>query len=237
MRLQFVRRGALLTLLAAAALPAGADSVTFNFQSVFSGAAPAGAGPWLTATFVDVTPGTVRLQVSASGLTGNEGIESLYFNVAPSMNAAALTFTRDAASTGPTAAQITIGQGVDLYRADGDGYYDILFDLPPPPGQEPARFSAGESLIYMISGSGLSAASFLFLSTPGPGGGPGPQYAAAHIQQIGATNISGWVAGAPPAPVPLPAAGWLLLSAAGLAWVTWGQSPFSGKRGRSLRGL
>lgn len=193
---------------------ANADVVKLDFSNVFSGVAPAGAAPWLTATFTDIAAGSVRLEILADGLSGLESVDGLYFNLDPLLSPLALSFVRDAASTGPTAANIDIGVGVDAFRADGDGFYDILFGLPPPPGSQAARFTAGESLIYLISTPGLSAASFAWLSTPGPGGGPGPQIAAAHIQQIGGSADSGWV-GATVSAVPLPGALGLLF--AGLA--------------------
>src|SRR5216110_3291261 len=48
MRRMKLVKWAVLSAMAAAPLPASADTVTFDFSSVFSGAAPAGAGPWLT---------------------------------------------------------------------------------------------------------------------------------------------------------------------------------------------
>jgi hypothetical protein len=204
---------ALAGAIAAAALPAHADTVTLNFQSIFSGSAPAGSGPWLTATFTDVSAGTVLLTVNASGLTANESVGELYFNLNPASSASMLVFSRDPASTGPSAANTTISLGTNAFRADGDGYYDVLLDLPPPPGSQAARFTAGESLVYTITGiPTLSAACFLFLSQPGPGAGPGPQFAAAHIEQIGAAGASGWAGAVLAAPVPLPGAAWLLIS-------------------------
>ena len=195
-------RGVILTCLLALAQQASADTVKLNFSSVFSGTAPAGAAPWLTATFTDIAPGSVSLQIVASGLTGQESVDGIYFNLNPAINPALLTFTRNAASTGPTAANTTIGQGTDAFKADGDGFYDILFTLPPPPGSQAARFTAGETLIYQLTGpAGLNAAAFAWLSTRGPGGGPGPQFGAAHVMQIGSGAASGWV-GATVVPVP-----------------------------------
>jgi MYXO-CTERM domain-containing protein len=211
-----VARVALMLTVLAAGREAGAATISLDFSSVFSGTGPAAAAPWLTATFTDVAPGTVRMQVTAGGLTGQETVDGLYFNLDPALNPTSLSLVRDAASTGPTAADTTIKLGTDGFKADGDGFYDINFVLPPPPGSQAARFTAGETLIYQITGSpSLSAASFAFLSTPGSGSGPGPQYAAAHVMQIGAANASGWI-GATPTAVPLPAAFGLLAAGAAL---------------------
>jgi len=199
---------ALIGLAAVAPRDSDAETISFAFGQTFSGSSPAGNGPWLTSTFTTLAPGTVSLSISASGLSQSETIDSLYFNLDPALNPSSLTFVRDPVSTGPTAANTTISLGSNQFKADGDGLYDINFALPPPPGQQAARFQAGETLVYTITGlPTLSASSFFFLSQPA--GGSGPFYAAAHVQQIGASNASGWVA---PSAVPLPAAAWLLLS-------------------------
>lgn len=87
------------------------------------------------------------------------------------------------------------------YKADGDGLYDISFDMPPPPGDLASRLTNGEKLIYDIGyTSAINVSSFKFFSAPD--GGQGAYLAAAHIQGIGdgsATN-SGWV-GVVPEPI------------------------------------
>ncbi len=91
--------------------------------------------------------------------------------------------------SGPTE---TISTGADLYKADGDGRYDIklLFNNG---GSAANRFTAGEYLAYDIGGiPDLAASDFAYLSTPA--GGAGPFYAAAHVQRIGAGSLSGWIA-------------------------------------------
>ena len=101
-------------------------------------------------------------------------------------------------------------------RAGSDGIYDILFDFPPPPGQQAARFNAGESLVYDISGiAGLTADSFNFFSEPGPGSTAGPFLSVARFQDTPGGG-SDWVGA-----VPVPAAVWLfgsgLLGLVGIA--------------------
>jgi hypothetical protein len=183
---------------------AAAATITFDFNHEFStGTPPAGTVPWLTASFTDLAPGSVQMVVNTDGLTASEFVSGLYFNINPLLNPDDLTFARDGASTGPGSGSITISTETNQFKADGDGRYDILLDLPTSGD----RFGAGEALIYNISASGLTAASFFYLSQPA--GGHGPFYAAAHVQSIGGGD-SGWVA-----PVPLPAAAWLLLSGVG----------------------
>jgi hypothetical protein len=85
--------------------------------------------------------------------------------------------------------------GVNAFQADGDGKFDVLFDFPPPPGSTAARFTAGETVVYDITYTGigsLSAHSFRFPSAPG--GGHGPFTSAAHVQRIGISDEdSGWI--------------------------------------------
>ena len=48
------------------------SGVMYSFDSVFSGATPDGPAPWFQATLEDVTPGTVRLSLSAINLCPTE---------------------------------------------------------------------------------------------------------------------------------------------------------------------
>ena len=189
---------------------ANAATTVFEYEVSFGAIDPAGPTPYLTATFDDADFGTgfdVRLTIFGANL--NPTIESateLYFNLNPLLDSSYLTFsavnTTDIDSNWTVANIIT---GNDSQPADGDGLYDILFDLPPPRGQFANRFTAGETLVFDISYSGvetLDASSFSFFSTPQ--GGQGTFMAAAHIQNIdgngdGATG-SGFV-GVVPEPV------------------------------------
>jgi hypothetical protein len=86
----------------------------------------------------------------------------------------------------------SISTGVDAFKADGDGLYDILIDIKS--GPPAVRLTAGETAVWDLSGiAGLDALDFDFLSAPD--GGHGPFKAAAHVQGIGPQNAdSGWVA-------------------------------------------
>lgn len=185
---------------------APAATVTMAFSQAFSGAAPAGPAPWLSATFTDTGANQVRLELSTGGLTTPENLRSAYFNLDPALDPANLTL----AYLSGNAAE-AVDTGVDCCKADGDGKYDLQLTFPSGSG-----FDAGETAAYSIAYAGagaLSAASFAFLSSPA--GGHGPFYAAAHVQNIG--SGSGWIAPQgytfqDVAPVPLPPALGLLLA-------------------------
>ena len=162
-------------------------------------AAPDGPGPWMTAFFDDGgTAGSVTLTLSVAGSVGGAEVSEVYLNVDDTIGGANLTIT-PAGGTGPAANSIS--KGTDAFKADADGWYDILFSLPPP-GSD--RFEAGETLIYDITATGLVASSFNFLSTPDPVDPNGPFLGAAKFQSTGDGSQSDWVGA-----VPVPAAVWL----------------------------
>lgn len=176
---------------------ASALSLQFDLETEFSGATPpAGEGPWLTATFNDISANTVRLTMSADGLTGKETVNDWYFNFDPSLDLMALSFNQvDVSASVPT-----ILTGQNAFKADGDGLYDILFDFPQSgSGGGVARFTAGEMVIYDLVYTGVgtfNAYSFNFDSEPDGGKGPFPT--AAHVISIDCSgsdddDCSGWV--------------------------------------------
>lgn len=171
-----------------------AATLTFGLDIEFSGAqAPAGATPWVTATFDDSFggPNTVRLTMDALNLSGSEFIAEMTFNFDPALDPTQLTFT-DVSS--PTVGTTTVSLGVNAFQADGDGFFDILFDFPPPPGSTASRFGPGEVVVYDITYvAPIDVNSFDFLSAMG--GGQGTFKAAAHVQNTtgAGTGGSGWI--------------------------------------------
>ena len=163
-------------------------------------AAPDGSGPWLTALFDDGdTAGSVTLTLTVAGDVGGAEVTAVYLNVDDAIGGSNLTITpTDESSIDPGA---IISTGTDAFKADADGWYDILFDLPPP-GSD--RFTAGEVLEYNITGLGLLASSFNFLSTPDLVDPNGPYLGAAKFASTGDGSQSDWVG-----VVPVPAAVWL----------------------------
>jgi hypothetical protein len=157
-----------------------------------NGTAPAGSTPWLTAEFNDLgTTGSVTLTLTATNLTGTESVKEWFLNLDPTLNLSNLSFsvpTKTGSFDDPT-----ISKGTDAFKADGDGYYDINIEFATA-GDNTHRFTAGDSISYIISGiPSLTANSFYFNSTQG--GGHGVYLMAAHVQNTpGGGSGSGWVA-------------------------------------------
>jgi hypothetical protein len=173
---------------------ANADTLSMNYTYEFSGGTePVGTSPWLTATFIDVSPTTVELTLSAPNLTGTEFVNDWYFNFDPSLTLSELNF---AYSSG-TAGGGTVSKSLNGYMSDGDGYYDIFIDYPELSGS--GRFESGETATYTITYVGVGTfdvSSFNFISYPN--GGSGEYFAAAKVQGIGGIDDnSGWIAVVP----------------------------------------
>jgi hypothetical protein len=191
------------------------DILTLEANHTFSGTAPAGTLPWLTAVFDDqANPGYVTLTLTATSLQPGESVDQWYLNIDPAIVPSDLGFTL-LTKTGSLADPVVSAGSDDAYKAGSDGYYDVEFQFDHT-GHADRRFNGGESVTYLISGVS-AASSFDVPSSPGPGQSPGPFKMAAHIQMGNGT--SAWVAPAAAAAptVPEPSSLILLgLSAAGL---------------------
>ena len=112
----------------------------------------------------------------------------------------------------------TISTGVNSFKADGDGYFDVLLSFNTSGGL-PTYFGNGDSLSYLLTYSGIgtmNAASFEFLSLPG--GSWGPYYAAAHIQSTPAGGDgSAWLAATSVTDAAIPEPATAAILTAGLA--------------------
>ena len=187
--------GVALGVCLLAAPPASAVTITFDLDFEFSnGTPPEGPTPWTTITIDDAAdPGganSVRVTVSNVNLTDAEAVTEISLNFDPLLDPTQVTFT--AVSTSAVAS-VGFSTGVDAFMADGDGKFDILLDLPPPPGNATGRFTAGETIVFDLTYvAPITASSFDFPSASG--GGQGTFRAAAHVQGIGeGDEDSGWI--------------------------------------------
>jgi hypothetical protein len=157
---------------------------------------PTNPPPWLNATFDDGgSAGTVDLTITALGLTAGEKVAGVYFNLDPVLNPALLAFSAPT-KTG-TFENPTISKGLNGFKADGDGFYDILIAFNNDGATK--AFNGGEAVKYTITLASLTANSFDFVSAPD--GGEGEYKTAAHLQSLGTCGNSAWVTTPEPATI------------------------------------
>jgi len=182
-KVKFPKWALLLLTAMLSLLKADAVTYVFSFEYVFMGPPPLSTDvPWVVATVDDLVGGGVRMTIQNSATLGEQVVEKLWFNLNPVLDPTKLVFNYVGSSGGFN--MPVIGKGVDKYKADGDGKYDIIFVFDTPWGMPqqylPDCFSAGEWITYDIGGiPGLSASDFWYLSAPA--GNVGPFYAAAYI--------------------------------------------------------
>jgi hypothetical protein len=176
---------ALVLLLAPAAFADFSVDLTFEFSS---GTPPAGAPPWVTATFTSLVGGGMELTIDTSGLTGTEFLSNFFFNFDSTQNSA--LFAPVPTTDGSHDDWSKVSAGNDQWKADGSpGMFDFQIDFPTGPPS--ARFVDNETFVVRVGvgNPAINADDFLFGTSSG-------YYAAAHVQGIGAKGTdSGWVAG------------------------------------------
>lgn len=193
-------RTLLFALVLAALSPSGALAATITLDlSVHFGSAPS-SGP-VSATLADTGTGEVTLTLDTSGLNlSTEFVSNWQFNFLGDTSALSFAYV-GGSSTGPAA---TVSLGDDSFKADGDGYFDILLAFPTASGN---RFNLDEVVVYTITGTGITASNFIDFSVES--GGQGIYLSAAHIQ--GTQGGSDWLGA-----VPEPSTALLVLAGLGL---------------------
>lgn len=176
--------------------PSYATIITYDLNFEYSGATPP-AG-WLTATFDDsLSTNSVRLTMNASGLTATEKVGAWLFNVSGSdllINNLGFSFV---GSNIPNPTN-SVASGPDAFKAGPAHGFDIEFDFLT----NGINFGTGGIVIFDILAPGLLATDFVSFNSSGKG----PFTTAAHVQSIGASGGSGWIApGSGTTPVPEPA--------------------------------
>jgi hypothetical protein len=206
------------TLLLLAVLALGTTSleavpIHWELDYEFSGAhAPVGT---LIVELETTATNTVWLTVDATGLVGGEHVKVLCLNLDDTLLPRANLGMTDEGS-GYTVDTFSVG--IDAYKADGDGYFDMEFAFGTSGGN---RLAAGEKAEFEFTWpGGLDQSAFYYGSAPPPGGGPGPFYVAAHVGGIaddeGGTDWSGWVTDDGNGEVPVPEASTMILFGSGL---------------------
>lgn len=217
-----LRRFRLVLCIMAAmlALPGmvSAGVITLTLSKIYNGVAPIGPAPWSRATFTDGVDPTdptkpvvwLTMENLATGSAG-QFIDQWTFNVSNETVLSSLSFTYEALLSSDANAATTIDYLVaNGENASGGGNagkgFDIAFNFATA-GNDDNRFMAGETSVYAITGSGVTAS--LFNATTNKG-----LLTSAHIQGI--PLGSGTTSGAATVPEPSSLVLWSLLGAAGM---------------------
>ena len=177
-------------------------SLSYDLSYAISGDTPSGTPPFVTLNFVDSGADEVTLTINTDGLYINgdnelDSVAGVYFNINENVTGlGASIFYYDAVING-------INIGSNAYKADGDGYFDILIDFAPPGAD---RLTANENVVIKFTSTDVdfSANSFAesSVSIPSSAIGTGIFHAAAHIQNTNGPQGSGWIADGNPVPEP-----------------------------------
>jgi hypothetical protein len=114
--------------------------------------------------------------------------DGLYLNFDPGATLGNLSFSSSVSGLG-------MQTGANSFKADGDGYYDILIGTSS--GGWFTHPSSSISFTITSSSDSITPSSFGFLSDPGSGGNTGPFPSAVHIGGYNQNGGSAWVSPVP----------------------------------------
>ena len=158
--------------------------LVFDLDTLVNGSSPTDSGPWLTATFHTVSTGDVTLTLT-NDMTSPQFITEVAFNSL--IDPTSLTFTRtDSTSTVPSSS-VSTDSTQDLTGGSSlkAGLFNIAISFGTSGGTSKQFNSGNNSVIFNITGSGLTEDSFNLLSLDGGTGFLGTDYLmAAKVQGI-----------------------------------------------------
>lgn len=151
-----------------------ANTYTYNYDQVYSGATPPGTAPWLSATFQDPTltgpndpnQGKVYLTLRALNLAKGEFVSEWWFNLNDNSLLSGLSYSvvgQSGAFKLPTVA-------IPADTSSGPLRFDVSFDFSTkagsptgPGGSDSKRFDGSDNLTLLLANTGhnLAAADFL----------------------------------------------------------------------------
>ena len=180
----------LCTVLVGAALLSGSAAraaLDIPIGTSYNGNPPTSPPPWVDLNFVDLSPGTVRLTITASQLSAISYIQNLYFNFDDTKTVTSLNFT-PVWSLWSGVNSYSLSEGKNMSPADKGGSFDIKLGFGT--SKAASQFNGGDQVVFDITSSqSFSSASFAFKSyQPGPILPNSSWYAAALIQNTGPKN-------------------------------------------------
>ncbi len=149
-----------LFLLSLIALAAASQAVTLTFKFgrvVTSSATPGGTGPFAVATFEDISANNVRFTFTHTATSdAGQKIKDAWFTVDPTVSSVGATFVSD-----------TSGKfdGFSFGQNSKNAALGTAFDMTIAFKSSQAGFAPGDELVLDLNGTGLSAASFDFLTS------------------------------------------------------------------------